>query len=98
MEKSIEETRPDVVSLGIGFLERSSILMEQIEKGKLAIVMPNYNDSQHLIKWVDRIFSQPPCDLPTEVIIDDDKSTDRSVALIKGLQKFYPIIKLKLVL
>lgn len=55
--------------------------------GKIAIVLLNYNDSRFLIDVVKRIAEQKP----DEFIIVDDSSTDRSVELIRNLQKMYPI-------
>jgi glycosyltransferase involved in cell wall biosynthesis len=61
-----------------------------LPKPKVAVVLGNYNDSRFLINWVHKMAPQ----MPDELIIVDDRSTDNSVEVIKLLQKQYPVIKL----
>ena len=56
-----------------------------MSKGKITIVLLNYNDSRFLIDVVGRIGRQRP----DEFIIVDDRSTDNSLQLIDNLKKKY---------
>ena len=64
--------------------------MQIDNKNTLCAVLVNYNDSRYLINWVEKMALQ----MPDELIIVDDCSTDPSVELIYHLQKKYPQIKL----
>lgn len=62
----------------------------------LALILCNYNDSKFLINWVENVYRGS--DLPDEIIIVDDCSTDRSIDLIKALQdKFGKRKEIKLI-
>ncbi len=58
----------------------------------LSVVMPNYNHGRFITRAVEAVFlqSRPP----DEFLIVDDASTDDSVAVIQGLQKRFPAIRL----
>ena len=58
----------------------------------LSVILPNYNHSDLLETACNAIFSQSIA--PLEVIIIDDASTDKSLEIIKSLQKRYPLIKI----
>lgn len=49
----------------------------------IAVIVPNWNDSAYLPKCLRSVLEQD--DLPDEVIVVDDKSTDESVPVIRGL-------------
>ena len=58
---------------------------------KITAILGNYNDSRFLINCVSKLSAQKP----DELLIVDDNSTDKSVELIKSLQKKYPLRLIK---
>ena len=66
---------------------------------KLAIIVPNYNNSKYLNDCLDSILSQTYKDL--EIIIVDDCSTDSSLEIIQDYEKIdkrIKVIKNKLIM
>jgi glycosyltransferase involved in cell wall biosynthesis len=66
---------------------------KEIQKMKLSVVMPVYNESATLKKVVEQVLSVP---LEIELICVDDGSRDGSVEILKELQRQYPQIKIAL--
>lgn len=58
----------------------------------LSVVIPNYNHARFLPESLGAILAQSY--RPTEVIILDDASTDKSVAVIEGFARQDPIVRL----
>jgi glycosyltransferase involved in cell wall biosynthesis len=57
---------------------------------KLSLVVPVYNEAQHLKEIIPFLYSfEFP--IPTERIFIDDKSTDPSLSILKELAKSYPM-------
>lgn len=54
-----------------------------IGQPSIAVVVPNYNDMQHLSRCIRSVLDQP--DGPQELLVIDDQSTDGSIALIRTL-------------
>lgn len=54
-------------------------------KPTIAVVIPNYNDSETLKECLDSVFNQD--DAPEQVVVVDDQSTDNSVDLVKEYLK-----------
>jgi len=52
---------------------------------KIAIILPNFNDSRFIINWMKKFENQ----WPDEVIFVDDNSTDNSLKLVSHLQDMY---------
>src|SRR2546427_6846311 len=50
---------------------------------KIAVIVPNLNDSRYLPRCIRSILEQK--DPPDELIVVDDQSTDDSVAVIRSL-------------
>ncbi len=57
--------------------------MTQGAAPSIAVIVPNWNDSRYLPRCLRSVFDQPVP--PDELIVVDDRSTDDSVALIRGL-------------
>jgi len=57
---------------------------------KLSVVIPCYNEEKTLTKCVERVLKIADKSLSLEVIIIDDCSTDRSLAIAKELEAKYP--------
>lgn len=66
----------------------------KIDKIKLSIVVPFFNDEKYIKNCIESIFSQ---DIPTseyEVIMVNDCSPDKSRDIVIQLQKKFPLLKL----
>lgn len=55
----------------------------------LSIIIPVYNEAQHLSKVTDYLF-KVPYPIETQFIFVDDKSTDNSLQILKELNQKYP--------
>jgi len=60
---------------------------------KLTVVIPCYNEERTLAAIVERVAKADRCGLDLEIVIVDDGSRDRSVAVMKELAAQYPGIK-----
>ena len=60
----------------------------------LSLVIPCYNEERTLSACVERVVSLSGDDLNLEIVIVDDCSRDKSVAIAQGLIEKYPFIKL----
>jgi hypothetical protein len=63
-----------------------------IVRPSIAVVIPNYNDMQHLPRCLRSVLDQ--LEGPQELVVVDDKSTDGSVALIHSLIDGDPRVRL----
>jgi glycosyltransferase involved in cell wall biosynthesis len=61
--------------------------------GKLSIVIPCYNEEATLEAIVARVLAADACGLERELLIVDDGSKDRSVAIAKQLTEKHPEIR-----
>jgi abequosyltransferase len=62
----------------------------------LSICIPTYNRSPYLKRCLDAIFSQTRSDLPIEVVVSDNASTDDTAVVMDGfLQRDLPLRYLK---
>ena len=57
---------------------------------KLSLVVPVYNEAQHLREVIPFLYSVP-MPIPTEWIFIDDCSTDGSLLILKELSKLFPM-------
>ncbi|MBU1125453.1 MAG: glycosyltransferase [Candidatus Omnitrophica bacterium] len=65
-------------------------------KGKISIVMPAYNEADHIVFGVEetiKTFEEFGC--PWELIVIDDGSTDATYELLQGLTQKYPQLIIK---
>jgi glycosyltransferase involved in cell wall biosynthesis len=60
----------------------------------LSVVVPVYNEEAHLTEFV-RYLMQSKCPVPREFIFVDDKSSDKSVLLLKKLQADFEFVLLE---
>lgn len=60
----------------------------------ITVIVPNYNDSKYLPRCLRSVLEQQ--DGPQELVVIDDRSTDDSVALIRGLIAGDPRARLEL--
>lgn len=58
----------------------------------ISIIVPMYNREKTIEKALNSLLSQKNVDI--EIIVVDDKSTDSSVDVVKGMQKTQPTIRL----
>lgn len=56
---------------------------------KIAVLLVNYNDSRFIIDWVRKMSAQ----MPEEIIVVDDHSTDKSVELLQSLRNSNALLK-----
>jgi glycosyltransferase involved in cell wall biosynthesis len=61
-------------------------------KPTIAVVIPNYNDSNSLKQCLDSVFKQD--DIPDQVLVVDDQSTDNSLDVIKEYLRDIPSAEL----
>lgn len=67
-----------------------------MQKPKLSLILPCYNEGEHLIGSVEKIFNiLNYLPFSSEVIFIDDKSSDNTRFLLKKIQKKYKSISLK---
>lgn len=57
----------------------------------LSIIVPVYNEEEHLAAVVQRIYAAP-CPIEREFIFVNDASTDRSLEVLVGLQEKYKFV------
>lgn len=58
---------------------------------KLSIIIPVYNEERHLRDVVNYLLASP-CQIEREFIFVDDKSTDRSLEILRELQKEFHFV------
>jgi len=58
----------------------------------LSVIIPNYNHAQYLPEQLDAILAQSL--QPSEIVVIDDASTDKSCEIVTAYQKKYPHISL----
>jgi len=54
-------------------------------KPKLSVVLPTYNEAENIIELIERILRSSP--LPTEVIVVDDNSPDKTWKLVEDMNQ-----------
>jgi glycosyltransferase involved in cell wall biosynthesis len=60
---------------------------------KLTVVIPCYNEERTLAAIVERVVAADRCGMDLEIVIVDDGSRDRSVAVMNELAEQYPGLK-----
>lgn len=73
-----------------GLMTESRAMSPFVSKERISIITVNYNSGTLLMKCLESIFAQE-CSQEIEVIIIDNKSTDKS---IEGIETLFPQIKL----
>lgn len=58
----------------------------------LSLIMPCYNEERTLARCIDRVLSIATPELKLELIVVDDCSTDKSLAILRGLAERHPEI------
>ena len=61
-------------------------------KPTIAVVIPNFNDSETLKQCLDSVFEQDQ--RPEQVIVVDDQSTDKSLEILQACLRDVPVAKL----
>src|SRR6266699_6327109 len=61
----------------------ASELLPELALPKIAVIVPNRNDSRYLPRCIRSVLEQPGP--PDELIIVDDQSTDDSVSVVRAL-------------
>lgn len=65
-----------------------------MEKSKISLVIPSYNEEGNIGNLVEESFRVIPDEILGELIVVDDHSSDGSIAEIKQLQKQFPKLRL----
>lgn len=60
------------------------------EKHRLTVVVPCYNEEKTLVRCIDRVFGLEDKNVDLEVIIVDDCSRDKSLAIARGIAETRP--------
>ncbi len=66
---------------------------QMMQRATLSVVIPCYNEENTLEKCVSRVLGIADDDLALEILIVDDASTDKSLALAQGLEQVHENIK-----
>lgn len=61
--------------------------------GLVSVIIPAYNEAERLPARLQNLAATLPGFFPTEIIIVDDGSNDRTLAIIKNLAEQFPFIK-----